>query len=108
MELSMPAKYANQRGFSTPFSALDSRSFAQFAGKDPRELFCSVQNAVCKQQGIGLEFPPFVNVPESFHGICNFTTGFDFATRHDVAFHHDFAAENGIAIEPHRSAPVYD
>lgn len=58
---------------------------------------------------------PFVHhVPENFHGIRHFTTGFDFTATHDVAFDHDFAAENGIAtendiaIEPHRSAPVYD
>jgi len=75
---------------------------------------CPIQNVVCKQQRIGLEFPPFVNVPENFHGIRNFTTGFDFTASHDVAFYHDVAAENGIAaendfaIEPHRSAPVYD
>ena len=75
---------------------------------------CSIQNAVCKQQRIGLEFPPFVNVPESSYGIRNFTIGFDFTASHDVAFNHDAATENGIvaeddfAIEPHRSAPVYD
>jgi len=71
------------------------------------------QNAVCKLQRNGLEFPPFVNVSENFHGIRHFATGFDFTASHDIAIYHDVAteigivAENDFAIEPHRSAPVY-
>lgn len=73
-----------------------------------------MENATCKYKWAGLEFTPFVNVPENSHDIRHFTTGFDFIASHGVAFHYDFAAESGIAakndiaIEPHRSAPVYD
>lgn len=79
-----------------------------------------MQNAVCKQQRPGLEFPPFVNVPQNFRGIRNFTTGFDFTAGHDCAFnseitaendtalHTDLTAESADAVERNRSIPVHD